>query len=66
VTGELIAAAVPLPAEQVVYEPDWHAVAPRVAALARPGDLLLTMGIGDVHLLCADLLTELADREATG
>jgi UDP-N-acetylmuramate--alanine ligase len=62
VTGELIAREVPLPAGQVVYEPDWHAVAARVAALARPGDLLLTMGIGDVHLLCPALLTELAER----
>ncbi|HST46991.1 UDP-N-acetylmuramate--L-alanine ligase [Jatrophihabitans sp.] len=66
VTGELIAREIPLPAGQVVYEPDWHAVAARVAALARPGDLLLTMGIGDVHLLCADLLTELAELAARG
>ena len=36
-------------------------MAGRVAALARPGDLVLTMGIGDVHLLCADLLTELTE-----
>ncbi|MDQ1743903.1 MAG: UDP-N-acetylmuramate--alanine ligase [Pseudonocardiales bacterium] len=62
VTGELIAEQVPLPANQVVYEPDWHAVARRVATLAQPGDLILTMGIGDVHLLCSDLLAELAAR----
>ncbi|MEO7262965.1 MAG: UDP-N-acetylmuramate--L-alanine ligase [Jatrophihabitantaceae bacterium] len=64
VTGELIAEQVPLPAARIVYEPDWHAVAARVAALAEPGDVLLTMGIGDVHLLCADLLAELAARAA--
>ena len=64
VTGQLIAERVPLPAGQVVYEPDWHAVAARVAALAGPGDLVLTMGIGDVHLLCADILAELTAREA--
>ncbi|HEV2885331.1 MAG TPA: UDP-N-acetylmuramate--L-alanine ligase [Jatrophihabitans sp.] len=61
VTGQLIAEQVPLPAARVVYEPDWHAVAARVAALAEPGDVLLTMGIGDVHLLCADILAELAE-----
>ena len=64
VTGALIAEQVPLPADRVVYEPDWHAVAGRVAALAEPGDVVLTMGIGDVHLLCADILTELAGRGA--
>jgi len=66
VTGARIAEQVPLPADRVVYEPDWHAVAARVAALAEPGDLVLTMGIGDVHLLCADLLTELAGRPEPG
>ncbi len=65
VSGELIAEQVPLPPARVVYEPDWHAVAARVAALAEPGDVLLTMGIGDVHLLCADLLAELAGRAET-
>jgi UDP-N-acetylmuramate--alanine ligase len=63
VTGGLIAEQVPLPADRVVYEPDWHAVAARVAALAEPGDVLLTMGIGDVHLLCADILAELAEPD---
>ena len=62
VTGELIAQRIPLPPEQVVYEPDRSAVAARVAALAKPGDLVLTMGIGDVYLLCPDILAELAGR----
>ncbi len=62
VSGELIARKVELPVDHVVYEPDWHAVASRVAALARPGDLLLTMGIGDIYLLCNDILAELRER----
>ncbi|MGI8665094.1 MAG: UDP-N-acetylmuramate--L-alanine ligase [Jatrophihabitans sp.] len=65
VSGALVAEAVPLPAERVVYEPDWHAVAARVAGLVGPGDLVLTMGIGDVHLLCPLILAELARPEAT-
>ena len=36
-----------------------HAVAGRVAGLAAAGDLVLTMGIGDVHLECPLILTEL-------
>jgi UDP-N-acetylmuramate--alanine ligase len=59
VTGELIAEQVPLTADRVVYEPDWHAVAGRVAGLAADGDLVLTMGIGDVHLQCPLILAEL-------
>ncbi|HEU5270603.1 MAG TPA: Mur ligase family protein, partial [Jatrophihabitans sp.] len=70
VTGELIAEQVPVPADRVVYEPDWHAVAARVAGLARAGDLVLTMGIGDVHLLCPRILAELGsahgDRGSDG
>jgi UDP-N-acetylmuramate--alanine ligase len=60
VTGELIAQQIPLPPERVLYEPDRQAVIARVAALARPGDVVLTMGIGDVYLLCPGIVAELA------
>jgi UDP-N-acetylmuramate--alanine ligase len=60
VTGELIAQQVPLTADRVVYEPDWHAVAARVAGLVADGDLVLTMGVGDVYLQCPLILAELA------
>ena len=69
VNGATISSRIPLPAERVVYEPSFAAVPARIAALARPGDLVLTMGIGNVHLLCAEIraacaerLTEQADR----
>jgi len=65
VTGALIAGLVPLPASDVVYEPDRNATAGRVAALVRPGDVVVTMGIGDVYLLCPDILAEIAHRNAT-
>jgi UDP-N-acetylmuramate--alanine ligase len=64
VTGALIAAEVPLPPEAVHYEPSWTATAPFVAALARPGDVVITMGIGDVHLLCPEILTDIGRRTA--
>ena len=66
VTGELIAQRVPLPAEQVVYVPSWGATASRVAALVRPGDVVMTMGIGDVHLVCPEILTEITERITAG
>ncbi len=63
VTGELIAEQVPLTADRIVYEVDWAAVPARVAAVAEPGDLVLTMGIGDVHLLCPLILQAITNVE---
>jgi UDP-N-acetylmuramate--alanine ligase len=64
VTGAMIAERVPLPAEQVVYEPSWGATARRIADLVRPGDVVMTMGIGDVHLVCPEILAEIDARVA--
>jgi UDP-N-acetylmuramate--alanine ligase len=60
VTGALIAERIPLPANQVIYEERFGAVPERIAAVARPGDLVLTMGIGTVYLLCPEILAEIA------
>jgi UDP-N-acetylmuramate--alanine ligase len=46
VTGELVARAVP--GGRAVFLPDAAAVSGAVADTARPGDLILTMGAGDV------------------
>ena len=53
--GRPSATLVPLPAPDVVYEPSYAAVPARVADIARPGDLVLTMGIGNVYLLCPEI-----------
>ena len=58
-SGAAIAAAVPLPSDRVAYEPSWSAVAGGLAARARPGDLVLTMGAGDVTMLGAEVLEAL-------
>jgi UDP-N-acetylmuramate--alanine ligase len=63
VTGAVIAADVPLPADRVVFEPDSAAVAARLAAWARPGDLVVTAGAGDVTTLGPRLLDLLAARD---
>jgi UDP-N-acetylmuramate--alanine ligase len=62
VTGALIAQAVPLPAGCVHYEPCWADVPARLAELVRPGDLVITMGAGDVTALGPPLLAELERR----
>ncbi len=59
VSGRTVADAVPPPADRVVYEPTWARVPALVAALARPGDVVLTMGAGDVTLLGPEVLREL-------
>jgi UDP-N-acetylmuramate--alanine ligase len=64
VSGGLITAEVPLPAGSVHYEPTWSAVPTLLAELARPGDVVLTMGAGDITVLAGELVAEL-DRRAT-
>lgn len=62
VSGELVAAQVPLPPDRVGYVPEWGDVADRVVARLRPGDLLLTVGAGDVTRLPDEVLARLAGR----
>jgi UDP-N-acetylmuramate--alanine ligase len=64
VSGELIAARIDLPPERVHYEPSWAAVPTLLAELARPGDLVITMGAGDVTVLGPEVLSELERLEA--
>ena len=56
VTGALVAAAVPLGTDRVCFEPSWSAVPALAAAALRPGDLLLTLGAGDVTQLGPEVL----------
>jgi UDP-N-acetylmuramate--alanine ligase len=60
VTGALISSAVPLPAAQVHFEPSWSAVPALVAGLARPGDVVVTIGAGDVTMIGPAVLDMLA------
>jgi len=62
VTGALIAQAVPLPADRVRYERCWADVPGRLADLVQPGDVVITMGAGDVTGLGPELLAELRRR----
>jgi UDP-N-acetylmuramate--alanine ligase len=59
VSGALIAQAVTKP---VHYQPDMSRVGREVAALARPGDLVITMGAGDVTMLGGQILDGLRAR----
>jgi len=66
VSGASVAAHVGAP---VRYLPDFSAVAAEVAAAAGPGDVIVTMGAGDVTLLGPEIVTALrvrASRSAPG
>jgi UDP-N-acetylmuramate--alanine ligase len=56
ISGATVAEHVSVP---VHYVPDFSAVAARVAAAARPGDVVVTMGAGDVTMLGQEILTAL-------
>jgi UDP-N-acetylmuramate--alanine ligase len=55
-SGSLVAAAVPLSADHVHFEPSFSAVPQWVAARARPGDIVLTLGDGIVSTLGPEIL----------
>jgi UDP-N-acetylmuramate--alanine ligase len=63
VSGALVADAVPLPPDRVAYVPSWSAVAGAVRARLRPGDLVLTVGAGDVTMLADEVLALLNGSE---
>jgi UDP-N-acetylmuramate--alanine ligase len=66
VTGAMVADAVPLPAGRVAFEPSWSAAAPAMAARARPGDLVVTMGAGDVSMVGPEVLAALTEPAQGG
>lgn len=66
VSGALVAAAVPLPSERVAFVPSWAATAAEVASRLRPGDVLLTVGAGDVTILPDEVLALLRARQPGG
>jgi UDP-N-acetylmuramate--alanine ligase len=65
VTGATISDLIDRPPDRVIYEPRYEAVPERIAAIARSGDLVITMGIGNVYLLCP-LIREECARRAKG
>jgi UDP-N-acetylmuramate--alanine ligase len=59
ISGAAVADAVPLPPEHVLYQPSWTKVADDVVSRCRPGDLVLTMGAGDVTMVGPEILVRL-------
>lgn len=66
VTAALVSDAVPLAPEHVIFEPSWSATAQHLVDRARPGDVILTLGAGDVTLLGPSVLALLEQQAADG
>ena len=62
-SGVAMAANVPLPAEQVVFEPSWSKVAGQLVSRAHPGDVVMTLGAGDIAMIGTEVLDLLRARE---
>ncbi len=60
-SGSTMAGNVPLPKERVVFEPSWSAVPKHLADHAKPGDIIMTLGAGDIGMMCPEIL-ELLER----
>ena len=66
VSGALVADAVPLPPEAVIFEPRYASTAAHLVERARPGDVVLTLGAGDVTLLAPEVLAQLGELNPEG
>ncbi len=63
VDGGLVASHVPLDPAHVHFEPSWSKTPALLVERARPGDLVLTLGAGDVTLVGPEVLDLLAERD---
>lgn len=63
VSGALVAAAVPLPQSSVVFEAEWSRAAEQTVRRCSRGDVVLTLGAGDVTDIAPQILQRLRVRE---
>ena len=61
-SGSTMANNVPLPPEQVVFEPSWSKVPGHLVEHAQPGDIVITLGAGDIGMMCPEILTMLESK----
>jgi UDP-N-acetylmuramate--alanine ligase len=61
-SGQTMAANVPLAPEHVVFEPSWSAVAGHLVERAAPGDIIMTLGAGDIGMIGTEVLEQLRER----
>ena len=59
IDGAMVANAVTPGTAHVTYQPVWDEAAPTVARIARPGDLVITVGCGDVTKVAPKIVDEI-------
>ena len=59
IDGAMVANAVAPGTAHVTYQPVWDEAAPTVARIARPGDLVITVGCGDVTKVAPKIVDEI-------
>jgi UDP-N-acetylmuramate--alanine ligase len=59
IDGAMVANAVTPGTAHVTYQPVWDEAAPTVARIARPGDLVITVGCGDVTKVAPQIVDEI-------
>jgi UDP-N-acetylmuramate--alanine ligase len=59
IDGSMVANAVSPGTAHVTYQPVWDEAAPTVARIARPGDLVITVGCGDVTKVAPKIVDEI-------
>jgi UDP-N-acetylmuramate--alanine ligase len=62
-SGQTMASLVPLSKERVIFEPSWSKVAQHLVDRAKPNDIIMTLGAGDIGLLAPEVLTLLEARQ---
>ncbi len=65
VSGRTLASHVPLPADQVAFEPSWSSVAGRLVSRAKSGDVVMTLGAGDIGMIAGEVLELLRLQDAS-
>jgi len=62
-SGSVMASNVPLSDDAVVFEPSWSAVPATLVEHAQAGDIIMTLGAGDIGMMCPQILELLSGRE---
>lgn len=61
-SGQVMASNVPLSQEAVTFEPSWSKVPELLVANAKPGDMIMTLGAGDISMMGPEILDRLHSR----
>lgn len=62
-SGSTMASHVPLDKDSVIFEPSWSAVSQHLANAAKPGDIIMTLGAGDIGMMCSEVLQLLQESK---